>query len=338
MSVHEYRPAHPQKRPRPAFPVPWGLFVVLAIYALAVVGYVWKTYWQSPDYQAAEHSARALLLLGVDDGRSCSRSALEEAFGHLLEAARLMPENKELAKHTERLRWRFDERGFPLAPDFKRKAELVSEAARRVEEERSPWLAVGSRDRGWAPDQLLAAPSRVAWWSLPGAVLILAVWAFGQFSARKVREREHEANLKQAEAEVKALGAWRTGLGVAPSGPPAAVEDEPTNPTAPIAPDEGEAEDERTNPSAPIAPEPLARPSSGRHPAVEKPKGRSGAVAKPGRTTGRRPAVEPATPASSTPPESGRSGVVSKTVRSVARPGVPSGSRKAVAPDEGDQD
>ncbi len=224
MSVHEYRPSHPKKAPRPKFSVPWGLFVVLAIYALAVVGYVWRTYWQSPEYQAAERYARALELLGVDDGRTCSRAALEEGFGHVLEAARLIPENKFLAQHTERLRWRFDERGFKLKPDDVRKAELVSQAARRVEEERSPWLAVGSRDRGWAPDQLLAAPSRVVWWSLPGAVLILAVWSFGQFNARKVREREHEADLKKAEAEVEALGEWRKGLGTAPSGPPTPVD------------------------------------------------------------------------------------------------------------------
>ncbi len=213
MAVHEYRPAAPKKPPRPKFPVPWGLFVVLAVYAFAVVGYIWKTYWESPGYQAAEHYARALALLGVDDGRKSSSKDLEAAFGHVLEAARLVPEDKGLAQHTERLRWRFEERGFKLNPDLVRKSELVSKAAQRVEEERSPWLAVGSRDRGWAPDQLLAGPERVVWWSSPGVVLIIAVWVYGQFGAKKAREREHEESLRKDEAAAKELGAWRDGLG-----------------------------------------------------------------------------------------------------------------------------
>jgi hypothetical protein len=212
MAAHEYRPVAPKKPPVPRFPVPWGLFVVLAIYAFAVLGYIWKTYWASPGYQAAEHYQRALVLLGVDDGRKSSANDLEAAFWHVLEAARLVPEDKRLAQHTERLRWRFEERGFKLNPDLVRKSELVSRAALRVEEERSPWLLTGSRDRGWAPDQLLAGPARVLWWSAPGVILVVAVWATGQLGARKAREREHEENLKKDEAAAKELGAWRDGL------------------------------------------------------------------------------------------------------------------------------
>lgn len=279
MAVHEYRPANPKKPPRPPFPVPWGLFIVLGVYGLGVLGYVWRTYWESPEYQAAEAYSRALGVLGVDDGRSCSEAQLRSAFSDVLEAARLIPTNKGLAQHTERLRWRFDERGFRLPPDFARKAELVSLAARRVEEERSPWLAVGSRDRGWAPDQLLAGPSRVAWWSAPGVVLILAVWGFGQFSAKNVREREHEASLKKDEAEVKALGHWRDGLNTkerqavrrrqaAPSGD----DDEPTNPEAPIA----------QEPPAPARKSSPGRPAVQRDPtAARVPSGVRSAVPRP---------------------------------------------------------
>lgn len=271
MAVHEYRPAAPKKAPPPKFPVPWGLFVVLAVYALAVFGYIWKTYWESPEYQAAEHYAKALSLLGVDDGRRCSKQDLETAFGHVLEAARLIPENKELSVHTERLRWRFDERGFKLNPDFARKAELVSKAAQRVEEERSPWLAVGSRDRGWAPDQLLAGPERVVWWSSPGVVLIIAVWAYGQFGAKRAREREHEENLQKDEAAAEALGQWREGLGT---------------------PDEGDATLENPAPAAKrktgAGHAAVARSSSPGRPAVTKSSGGRPAVR---RSSGGRPAV-----------------------------------------------
>src|SRR6185436_3525798 len=64
------------------FPVPYGLFVVLALYAGCVVGYVYFTYWSSPPYVAAEHYAAASELLGVDDGRTCSREALTDAYQH----------------------------------------------------------------------------------------------------------------------------------------------------------------------------------------------------------------------------------------------------------------
>lgn len=309
MAVHEYRPAAPKKPPRQRFPVPWGLFVVLAIYACAVVGYIWKTYWESPEYQAAEHYAKALSLLGVDDGRKCAEADLVAAFGHVLEAARLIPENKALATHTERLRWRFDERGFKLSPDSVRKAELVSKAAQRVEEERSPWLAVGSRERGWAPDQLLAGPERVVWWSSPGVVLIIAVWAYGQFGAKRAREREHEETLQKEEAAVEQLGAWREGLGTAPR-----KYDEPPDD------DGGDAT--------------LAEP-----PPAKKPRTTSSgrpAVARASSSSPGRPAVSPgARPASASSP--GRPAVARS---SPGRPAVKSsGGRKAVKrSDEGDPD
>ncbi|MER2560392.1 MAG: hypothetical protein ABTQ32_06730 [Myxococcaceae bacterium] len=291
MAVHEYRPAAPKKPPRAKFPVPWGLFVVLAVYALAVFGYIWKTYWESPEYQAAEHYAQALSLLGVDDGRKCTQPQLEAAFGHVLEAARLIPENKDLATHTERLRWRFDERGFKLNPDFARKAELVSKAAQRVEEERSPWLAVGSRDRGWAPDQLLAGPERVVWWSSPGVVLILAVWVYGQFGAKKAREKEHEENLKKAEADAQKLGSWRDGLGEAPRKYDAPDEEDEGDST--IAEPPPAPKPRTTNSGRPA----VARTSSPGRPAVSKSSpGRPAVKSSAGRpavkSSGSRPAVK----------------------------------------------
>lgn len=254
--------------------MPWGLFVVLTIYALAVVGYIWKTYWESPGYQAAEHYALALSLLGVDDGRKSSAKDLEAAFGHVLEAARLVPEDKALAQHTERLRWRFEERGFKLNPDLVRKSELVSKAAQRVEEERSPWLAIGSRDRGWAPDQLLAGPERVVWWSSPGVVLIIAVWAYGQFGAKKAREREHEENLRKDEAAAKALGAWREGLARAPGNDDDATVADPAPAAKPRTTSSGRRAVERTSSPGRSA---VSKSSPGR-PSVSKSSGSRPAV------------------------------------------------------------
>jgi len=210
--AHVPSAAKPPEAPR-KFPVPYGLFIVLAVYAAAVYGYIWANYWNSPEYKAALGYARALLILGVDDGRRCSEAELNTAFEATLEAARLMPDERQLVDHLENLRHRFEERKFKLKPDLVKKVEMMSANTRRIEEERKAWLVVGSRDRGWAPDQLLAGPQRVVLWSIPGGVLIIAFWAYTRFSGKALRDKEHEADLKKAEAEVEHLGDFRRGLG-----------------------------------------------------------------------------------------------------------------------------
>jgi len=193
------------KQQRQPFPVPYGLFIVLAVYALCVAGYVWATYWSSPEYVAAEHVVAANQLLGVDDGRKASQATLTEAYQHYLEAARLMPRVKELHERTEAMRWRFEERGFKMEHDLKMRAEAVAAVWDRIQREEQPMLVVGLRDRGWQPAQLLDGPGRTFLYSLPGALVIVVVWAWLRFSGKKVRQTEHEAELKKLEAEVAAL-------------------------------------------------------------------------------------------------------------------------------------
>jgi hypothetical protein len=69
--------------------------------------------------------------------------------------------------------------------------------------------AVGARDRGGVPSQLLEGPTRAFLYSLPGGALIIVVWAYLRFSGKRVREQEHEAQLKALEADVKAIEAQR---------------------------------------------------------------------------------------------------------------------------------
>ena len=191
------------------FPVPWGLFIVLAVYAFAVLGYVWAEYWNSPEYKAAQKYANALRILGPDDGRRCPEAQLNHAFDLTMQAALLLPEERELVEHLERLRYRFEERHFTLRKDWIASVEMMAARTRRIEQSRQAVLVVGTRDRGWAPDQLLAGPERIFLWSLPGAVLIIAFWGYTRFSSRRVREQEHEADLKRQEREVRELGAFR---------------------------------------------------------------------------------------------------------------------------------
>ena len=186
--------------------MPWGLLIILALYGLGVLFYVWKTYWDSPEYQAAGLAQHAIELLGVDDGRKTTPDDLREAFDAFLEAGRLVPEEEQFAETLERLRNRFDERHIVLDEERVRRAEAVSVLTRRVQEARAPVLVVGARERGWAPDQLIAGPKTAFAWALPGVVLIIACWAYLRVTAWRVRARERDDEVKRVEAEVKKRG------------------------------------------------------------------------------------------------------------------------------------
>lgn len=198
-----------ERAPRRRFYFPLGLLVVLVTYALAVVAYLDATYWSTNEYKASEHYVQALALLGDDDGRTCATAQLQQALEHLIEAAALVPEAGFLAEHIERLRWRYSERNVEMPLDLVRRAEAVSASARRVREERTPFLVVGIRDRGWAPDQVLEGPKRALRWAIPGAVLILLVWGYLQFNARSVWEEERGQHIDRTNEEVRRLGESR---------------------------------------------------------------------------------------------------------------------------------
>ena len=68
----------------------------------------------------------------------------------------------------------------------------------------------GGRARGGALGQVRAGPSTVILWSLAGAVVICLVWAWWRFGPTRVKAQEHEADLLRQEADVKALGDFRT--------------------------------------------------------------------------------------------------------------------------------
>jgi hypothetical protein len=194
---------------RQRFPIPWGLFIALGVYSLAVCFYVYTTYWSSPGYQAARHWDAAQALLGVNEGRTCSRADLEAAFVHMLEAGRLMPQEKWIHERIEAVRWRFDERKFKLDEDLKMRAEAVSTLHERIRQSRQSFLVVGARDRGWGAEQLLEGPSKVVLWAIPGGVVICLVWAWWRFGPKQVKSQEHEEQLLKQEAELKELGAFR---------------------------------------------------------------------------------------------------------------------------------
>ncbi len=249
-------PSSAAKKPKSAsrgFPIPWGLFIVLGVYAASVYGYIWSQYWNSPEFKAAMSYARALSLLGVDDGRRVSEADLNRGFELTMEAALLMPDELQLVEHLENLRHRFEERKFKMKQDWVNKVEMMSAHTMRIEQEKKAWLVVGSRDRGWAPDQLLRGPERVVLWSIPGGVLIIAFWAYTRFSTKAAMEKDHEDGLKESERELAELGDFRRGLESSSARPLPQVEEE---------------EDDTLAQSPPVRARPPTRPGV---PAVARP-------------------------------------------------------------------
>ena len=204
----------PAIHPRGAwrFPMPWGLFIALGVYAALVTLYIAHTYWSSPEYQAAVHYQEAWEILGRSEGRAVARERLIEAYEHLLEAARVRPELKQLHEELESLNWRFEERHWKLPEDLRARAKAVAVLWERIQQEQAPFLVVGARDRGWSAAELVEGPARTAKWSTLGGLVIVLIWGYGQHNAKRVRAREREELLVKGEREVEALGEFRRGL------------------------------------------------------------------------------------------------------------------------------
>lgn len=230
-------PASPQAAPKKPlqkipFSVPWGLFIVLGLYAAAVYMYIWTNYWDSPEYKAARSYARALALLGDGDGRRCSEADLNQAFKLTMEAAVLLPDERGLVQHLEDLRHRFEERHLKLNKEWVNQVEMMSARTLKREQERQSIGVVGVRDKGWHPEQLLAGPERVVLWSTPGAVLIIAFYTYTRLNRRAHLAKEHEAQLKAQEKEIEDLGRFRARIGPDGRPLPQPGEDEATDTVA----------------------------------------------------------------------------------------------------------
>jgi hypothetical protein len=200
----------PGAKKRPPFPIPWGLFVVLGIYASAVVGYIHATYWSTNEYIAAEHVEAAAMALGSDEGKSLDQKKMEEVYAHYLEAARLMPELRWIHEKLQRLRYKMDERGMKLDKELVMRAEALAVLLQRHENEAAPMLVVGARDRGWTAEAVLSGPRTVALWSIPGGVLISIFIIFRTYTEHRLKFQEHESASKKREKELRDLERART--------------------------------------------------------------------------------------------------------------------------------
>jgi hypothetical protein len=126
-------------------------------------------------------------------------------------AAQRVPQVRTIHEELESLNWRFEERHWSVPFELRMASEAQSAAWLRAEQARAPLLAVGARERGWEPEVLLAGPRRAAMGSLAGGGLILVVWAWSRFSARRARVEAKEAHLQELEKQVRERGNQRRG-------------------------------------------------------------------------------------------------------------------------------
>ncbi len=190
-------------------PIPYGLFVVLGLYALSVVGFVYLRYWSSPRWMAARHVEEAMVLLGSDSGRTTPPAELVVAYEHLLEAARLQPRIWALHDELERLNWRFEERNLDQPQELRRRAEAVAVLFQREKLKEENALLLDTRSRGWDRRTLLAGPATAFLWSSIGAVLIIAVWLYLRFVKKEVKEEEKAEHRAGVARDVEELGRFR---------------------------------------------------------------------------------------------------------------------------------
>ncbi|MFZ5470761.1 MAG: hypothetical protein ACOZIN_15125 [Myxococcota bacterium] len=182
-----------------------GLGVALGVYGLGVFGYIAIAYWRSPEYQAAQHYEAAWELLGPDRDVSVPKEELDLAYTELLEAARLMPQVKELHEQLEQLNWRYEGRRLRQPTELRRRAEAVAMTWRRIQDERQPILVVGARDRGWSPEQLKNGPLRTLAYSSLGVLAIVLVWLYGCFNARRMQQRTRQETIDRAARDIEEL-------------------------------------------------------------------------------------------------------------------------------------
>ncbi len=216
-SVNDTQPMPPpeqMKRPpsksRLPFPIPWGLVVLLGIYAGAVVFYIDATYWSTPGYQAAEHVEAGAILLGGDEGKSLDQKKMEEAYSHYLEAARLMPELRWIHEKLQRLRYKMDERGMKLSKELVMRSEALAVLLQRAEQADAPMLLISARDRGWTSEAVLSGPKTVALWSIPGGILISIFVIFRTWTEHRLRTEGKEGESQKLEKELVELERART--------------------------------------------------------------------------------------------------------------------------------
>lgn len=176
---------HKLDQQKPRMHVPWGLFIILALYFGGVWGYVRYEYYYSPKYIAAKHLRSADQLLGGGDGGRVSLDALKDALDHLIQALNAFPEDTWTQTRIEGVVRHLKERGEKLTKDQQHTVDSLALTYRRNQDAKTSFLPIGARDI-WDVDSVLDMPNTMMRNSVVGGLFILAFWLY-----RTIQDRKH---------------------------------------------------------------------------------------------------------------------------------------------------
>jgi len=173
-----------------------GRLILLAMYLLAVSGWIALSYFGSADYKIAAGLARGDQLLGKDAGQDTESAVLIDAARAYLDVLLIDPDVLPAHQHLESIKWRFQERHIEFPIDLQRQHGLLAakSAFGKVKEGAFDSLPVTAENRfnlSGLKNQLFI---QLGWMSF-GALLLLGWMIVSHLRARA----EYEARRRRAE-------------------------------------------------------------------------------------------------------------------------------------------
>lgn len=176
------------------FHVPWGLFLVLGLYAAGAYSYVQYTNSTSPQTLAAKHLAVAEDILGKDNGESAKSDQLQVAYQELIDALTITPEDAWGHQQLEVVTWELNRRGQKPPAELKRRGDFLAASWQNMQAAKTSQLPESPRER-FGLDELEDSASRAKRYIALGSLIIILLWAYKEFQDYKFmhrREDEHE--------------------------------------------------------------------------------------------------------------------------------------------------
>jgi hypothetical protein len=193
---------------RRRFHFPWGLVIILGVYAGVSYAYIRNKELNSPSFIAGNHLRAAMQILGQDNGASQPLDSLQTAYAHLVEALGAFPDDKWAHEQLEQVRMVMVRRGTKPLPDLQRKADFLAAAYQELQAGRRHALPVGMRDE-WDVDGVMAAPGQMARYAVFGGLVIVLLWAYKQMQEYKFSSKLADERHLDRREELKHLHSHR---------------------------------------------------------------------------------------------------------------------------------
>lgn len=186
------------------FHFPWGLLILLGVYAWGAQAYVKHLEETSPLARAQLLVDRGSMFLGKDYGITASDSNLIAAYGVYLEAASIVPGDKWVFDKLDTIRHLALRRNLTIPEDLQQRADFLGRQNLIEDKHRLKFLVAGPSDI-WNFDTIRSSPRTAATFAIVGGLLICLIWSYTQFQSGKAitaQEDEKEAARRLELAEL----------------------------------------------------------------------------------------------------------------------------------------